>query len=172
MMYETERLYARHLTPDDLDDLAALCADPIAMQYMDDGGTLSWEMCEKWIGICQQKYANRGYGTSAIIEKGTDAFVGFCGVVRPPDHDFDEIIYALAQPYWGKGYATEIASGMLDYVFSISELDKIYATINSKNEASIRMMEKLGMHFEKDVQEDDGQITKFYVIERAVEIGK
>ncbi|QPC82648.1 GNAT family N-acetyltransferase [Phototrophicus methaneseepsis] len=166
MMYETERLYARHLRPEDLDDLAALCADPIAMQYMDDGETLPRDMCAKWIDICQEKYAKRGYGTSAIIEKGSDAFVGFCGVVRPPENDFDEIIYALAQPYWGKGYATEIARGMLDYVFSISQLDKIYATIYSENTASLKVMDKLNMHFEKDELQDDGHITKYYVIER------
>ena len=166
MMFETDRLYARHLGPQDLDSLAELCADPIAMQYMDDGSTLTREQCNGWIGICQVKYDQRGYGTSAIIEKDTDTFVGFCGVVRAPDHDFDEIIYALDQDFWGKGYATEIARGMLDYVFSISELDAIWSTINHDNDASLKIMDKLNMRFDHDAAEDDGGITKYYVITR------
>lgn len=165
MMFETERLYARHMGLQDLDGLAALCADPLAMQYMDDGSTLTREQCDGWIGVCQVKYADRGYGTSAIIEKGTDAYVGFCGVIRAPENDFDEIIYALGQDYWGKGYATEIARGMLDYVFSVSQLDVIWSTINPENEASIKMMDKLNMRYVKDEAHEDG-ITKYYAITR------
>lgn len=164
--FDTQRLQIRHLKPDDLDGLAALCADEIAMQYMDDGETLSREVCEQWIGICQQKYKDRGYGTSGVFEKASSEFVGFCGVIRAPDHDFDEIIYAFAQPYWGKGYATEAARGMLDYVFGISKLDVIYATINAKNIASQKMMSKLNMQFVEDVKEDDSHTTKVYVIKR------
>ena len=104
--FETARLLVRHLTHDDLDDFTALNADTVAMQYMGDGEVLSRETCQKWIGICLEKYAKRGYGTSAVIEKATGNFVGFCGVIRTPENDYDEIIYALAQPYWGKGYAT------------------------------------------------------------------
>jgi RimJ/RimL family protein N-acetyltransferase len=164
--FETERLQVRHLTPDDLDDLAALCGDPVAMQYMDDGETLSREVCQKWINICQKKYKTRGYGTSAMVERSSGKFVGFCGVIRAPDHDFDEIIYALSQPYWGKGYATETARAMLDYVFRISDLDAIYATIDLENLTSQSMMPKLNMAFVEDLTEDDGAITRVYVARR------
>lgn len=166
MLYETDRLIVRHMTPDDLDALADLCADPVAMQYMGDGDTLDRETCAKWIEVIQKKYVDRGYGTSAIVEKSSGKFIGFCGVIRAPDNDFDEIIYALARPYWGKGYATEVARAMLDYVFEISDLDSIYATIHADNVTSQRMMNKLGMHYDKDEPNDDGHITKYYVIER------
>ena len=164
--FETDRLQVRHLTLNDLDDLAALCADPVAMQYMDDGETLSREICEKWIGICQDKYAGRGYGTSGVYEKDSGKFVGICGVVRAPENDYDEIIYALGQPYWGKGYATEVAGAMLDYVFEISELDEIYATIHAENIASQKMMAKLSMPHLKDDTNEDGSITRVYVTRR------
>lgn len=166
LCFVTPRLQVRQLKPDDLDGLAALCADEVAMQYMDDGETLDRETCAKWIEICQDKYHDRGYGTSGVFEKASGAFIGFCGVVRPPENDFDEIIYALAQPYWGKGYATEAARGMLHYVFTVSKLVDIYATIDPRNAASIKMMTKLGMHFVEDRPEDDGSITKVYKIDR------
>lgn len=164
--FETERLVVRHLQASDLDGLAALCGDADAMRYMDDGSTLTRDQCAGWIDICQKKYAQRGYGTSGIFHKEDDAFVGFCGVVRTPDAEYDEIIYALGQPYWGQGYATEVARAMLTYVFGISELDQIYATIHPKNLASQKIMAKLGFDFVEDRREDDGSITKVYVIAR------
>lgn len=164
--FETERLQIRHLQPADLDDLAALCSDPVVMQYMDDGSLLSREQCAGWIDICQQKYASRGYGTSGVFVKPDGRFIGICGVVRAPDHDFDEIIYAFHQSAWGKGYATEAARGMLQYVFSISQLDAIYATIHPDNLTSQKMMSKLDMTFVEDRINEDGSITKVYVIKR------
>jgi len=164
--FETERMQVCHLTPDDIEDLYALCSDPLAMQYMGDGELLTHEQCVEWIDICQKKYRERGYGTSGVYDKTTGEFMGFCGVVRAPDNDFDEIIYALNQPYWGRGYATEVARGMLDYVFEVSELDEIYATIHENNLISQKMMPKLGMTFVEDRLEDDNTITKVYVIKR------
>ena len=168
--FETERLQVRHLTLDDVDDLTALCSDPIAMRYMDDGGLLTREECEGWIKVCFDKYAKRGYGTSGVFERESGAFIGICGVVRPPDNDFDEIIYAFGQAYWGKGYATESAKGMLNYVFEISKLDEIYATIHADNIPSQKMMSKLNMVFVEDRpnddRPDDPAVTKVYVIKR------
>jgi RimJ/RimL family protein N-acetyltransferase len=164
--FETERLRIRGFEFTDLDAFAELCADPIAMQYMGDGETLDRETVERWIGICHKKYAERGYGTSAIVEKDSGKFIGFCGVIRSPENDYDEIIYGFAQNSWGKGYATEAAAAMLDYVFGISELSEIYATIHAKNEASLKMMAKLKMEYEKTVMEEDGHGTAYYLIRR------
>jgi len=166
LCFETKRLQIRHLIPDDLDGLAALCADPVAMQYMGDGDILTREECAGWIETCHKKYADRGYGTSGVFHGETGDFMGFCGVVRTPDSDFDEIIYALAQPYWGKGYATEAASAMLDYVFEISALDAIYSTIHPENTTSQKMMAKLGMDFLEDRPNDDHEYTKVYIKRR------
>jgi len=165
--YETARLRVRHFTARDLDALAALCADTEAMRFMGDGDTLTREQCARWIEVSEGKYRDRGYGTSAVVEKETGAFVGFCGVVRPPEQDFDEIIYALARAHWGKGYATEAARAMLDYVFAVSELDAIYATIHPDNAVSGRVAVKIGMTFLEDRQfEGEDGVTKVYVIRR------
>lgn len=164
--FETERLLVRGFEYSDLDAFAELCADPNAMQYMGDGSTLARETVEKWIGICHEKYEKRGYGTSAVIDKESNEFLGFCGIIRDPNEDFDEIIYAFKQTAWGNGYATEVARAMLDYVFEISDLSEIYATIHHKNAVSIKMMAKLGMEYVKSETEEDGNTTEFYRIQR------
>ncbi len=166
-LFETERLYVRHFEPSDLDDFAALCADTRAMKFVEDGTTLPRHQVERWIDVCQQKYATRGYGTSAVFEKSFNRFLGCCGVVRAPDHDFDELIYVYHVEAWGQGYATEAARGMLKYVFDRSNLDRIYATISPENTLSARVAEKLGFLFEKTEIEDDGLPTDFYVLERS-----
>jgi [ribosomal protein S5]-alanine N-acetyltransferase len=166
--FETERLLVRAISPNDLEAFAALCADPLAMQYMGDGATLDHDTVRRWIDICQTKYQERGYGTSAVVEKVSEKFIGFCGVVRAPENDFDEIVYAISRDYWGKGYATEAAAAMLDYVFRISDLSEIYATIYAQNIASLKMMDKLNMAYVKSVTEADGAQTEYYVIRRGL----
>ena len=165
-IFETERLYVRHFQPDDLDVFAALCIDPVVMRYVGDGETLPREMVSHWIDVCQQKYANRGYGTSAVFEKAGDTFIGYCGVVRAPENDFDELIYVFNVAAWGKGYATEVGRAMLRYVFNISTLDHIYATIYPENLASIKVIEKIGVRFDHTEVDPDGKTVNFYMIER------
>lgn len=87
-------------------------------------------------------------------------------MVRAPGRDFDELIYVYHASSWGKGYATEMGQAMLEYVFSISKLDKICATIHADNKASIKVAQKLGMTFEKRELEKDGTYTLYYVKER------
>ena len=165
-MFATDRLYVRHFNAADLDAFAALCADPRVMRYVDDGTTLPRQEVERWIAVCQQKYADRGYGTSAVFERRTDHFIGYCGVVRAPGNDFDELIYVYHPAVWGNGYATEAGSAMLDYVFRYSTLDRIYATIHPDNRASVKVAEKLGVRFARQVADDDGSPVAFYLLER------
>lgn len=165
-MFETDRLSVRHFQPSDLDAFAALCADPVVMRYVGDGTVLGREGVAEWLDVCQQKYAARGYGTSAVFERATGDFVGYCGVVRAPGNDFDELIYVYHVRRWGQGYATEAGRAMLRYVFEHSALERIYATIYPDNYASVRVAGKLGMHFERQETDEDGPVA-FYVITRS-----
>lgn len=165
-LFETERLLVRHFGPDDLDDFAALCADPEVLRYVGDGTTLTRDEVAHWIRVCGNKYAARGYGTSAVFERATGRFVGYCGVVRAPGNDFDELVYVFDRRAWGKGYAAEAGQAMLGYVFGRSALERIYATIYADNLASQRVAEKLGMRFDKEVTDPGGQRVRFYVAER------
>jgi [ribosomal protein S5]-alanine N-acetyltransferase len=166
ILFETPRLSVRHFQRKDLDDFAALCADPEVMRYVGDGTTLDRAEVDHWIEVCQNKYRDRGYGTSAVFEKTSNTFTGYCGVVRAPEREFDELIYVYHASTWGKGYATEAGQAMLEYVFGLSILNKIYATIHADNEASVKVAQKLGMSFEKRELEPDGTYTLYYLKER------
>jgi len=165
-IFETERLLVRHFRPADLKDFAALCADPRVMRYVGDGSLLPRSEVERWIEVCQHKYADRGYGTSAVFEKATGRFVGYCGVVRAPGNDFDELIYVFHVDAWGSGYATEAATAMIGHVFAHSSLDRIYATIDPDNAPSIKVAEKLGFRLVGLVKDEDQRSIRYYALER------
>jgi [ribosomal protein S5]-alanine N-acetyltransferase len=167
-MFQTARLLVRQFVTSDLDAFAELCADPRVMKYVDDGTTLPRSEVERWIDVCQDKYAARGYGTSAVFEKSSKRFIGYCGVVRAPGNDFDELIYVFHVDAWGKGYATEAARAMLEYVFKHSSLAQIYATVAPENQHSVHVAQKLGFRFEKEELEEDGLPTAYYVLERPI----
>lgn len=163
-MFETERLFVRHFEEGDLDEFAALCADPQVMRHVGDGSTLGRDQVAHWIDVCLQKYTERGYGTSAVFKKATGRFIGYCGVVRAPDKQFDELIYVYNVSAWGKGYATEAGRGMIEYVFSRSTLERIYATIHPNNVGSVKVAEKLGFVFEGTEVDEDGIPESYFVV--------
>ena len=170
-IYQTERLEVRHFQMTDLDNFAALCEDARVMRYVGDGTILDRKEVAAWISICQQKYAARGYGTSAVFRRSDGNFLGYCGVVRAPEQNFDELVYVLHRAAWGQGYATEVAAPMLDYVFSISSLNEIFATIDPMNSPSIRVAEKLGFDYDREEADEIGPIA-YYLMSRRQWLGR
>jgi len=80
--------------------------------------------------------------------------IGYCGLFFFPDIEGQaevEIGYRLARSVWGKGYATEAAKAVRDYAFNVLRLERLIAMIDPSNIASIRVAEKIGMHYEKEV---------------------
>lgn len=146
---ETERLVLRRFTPDDLDDLVALDADPAVMRYITAGrGTPREEVRDgilpAFLGY-YERYA--GYGFWAAIEKSTGSFLGWFHFRplpgAPPDEP--ELGYRLRAVAWGKGYATEGSLALIDCGFAKLGVRRVVASTMVVNEASWRVMEKAGM---------------------------
>jgi hypothetical protein len=90
----------------------------------------------------------------AVIEKTSNELIGYCGLFYYPDvcgQPENEIGYRLARPSWGRGYATEAARAVRDYSFGVLGLLRLIAMIDPQNVASLRVAEKLGMHYENDM---------------------
>ena len=81
VVLETERLVLRHLTADDLDDLAALYRDPEVRRYFPDGTQTREETRAELNWIIDVYYTRYGYGLWATILKETGAFIGRCGLL-------------------------------------------------------------------------------------------
>jgi ribosomal-protein-alanine N-acetyltransferase len=166
-VFETDRLVVRRLRPDDLDDFAALCGDPAVVRYMDDGRPLSREQTQQWIDVSLANYRERGWGCFGVAAKPGDRLIGFAGFARPPERPgVVELIYAFAPDRWGRGYATEVAAAMVAFGFDRGGLTRIEATVDPANDASKRVLTKIGMAYQGRQANDDGTFTDYYAIER------
>jgi RimJ/RimL family protein N-acetyltransferase len=166
-VFETERLVVRRLRPDDLDAFAALTGDPAVARYMDDGRPLSREQTRKWIDVSLANYRERGWGCFGVTTKGEDRLIGFAGFARPPERPgVVELIYAFAPAHWGRGYAAEVARALVAFGFERGGMSWIEATVDPANDASARVLAKIGMAYQGRERNDDGSATDFYAIEQ------
>ena len=127
--------------------------DPDVMHFGDGVQTKEW--VKSWLQNCLERYYQTwGFGPYAVVEKDTQGVIGYCGLFYFPDVGGQpevEVGYRLARSAWGKGYATEAARAVRDFAFATLGIKRLIALIDSSNIASIRVAEKIGMHYEKDV---------------------
>ena len=163
---ETERLKLREFTMDDVNDLAAIFADPIMMQYYPS--TKDKEETKKWIEKNIERYKKYGFGLWAVVRRDNDEFIGDCGItIQDIDgEEKPEIGYHISRDYWGQGYATEAALACKEYAFNVLGMEEIFSKIRSENISSRRVAEKVGMTLQKEYIKEDGNKMVAYSIKK------
>src|SRR5579871_739561 len=146
IVFETLRLIARQIQPDDVEAMLAVYGDAEAMRWVGDGQPLDRAQCEQWVTVTHRNYATRGYGMYALVERQSGAVIGFCGLVHPGGQPEAEIKYALRREFWGQGFATEAAAALLRHGATVHGIDSIIATVAPPHRASQRVLIKAGMH--------------------------
>lgn len=150
---DTERLRLRGWTPEDHAPFAAMCSDPDVMRYIGNGATRTADDTVRSIESFEKAWTERGYGLFAVESKQSGALLGFAGFSWPgflPEVlPSVEIGWRFSKPSWGKGYASEAASAAL--AFGVDELGitDIVSIYQIGNGASERIMQKLGMVFDR-----------------------
>lgn len=163
----TPRLEVRQFVPADAAGLHAVCGDRRTMRYVGDGLVLGLKRCAEWIAESESDYRSRGFGASALFVRGEPALAGYCGIVAARRRADPEIIYALRPEYWGRGLASELVPALLDYGFGACNLARLVATIRPENHASLRVVEKAGMHCAGEELADEGILMLIYALDRA-----
>jgi ribosomal-protein-alanine N-acetyltransferase len=110
---------------------------------------------EAWIATHAPRYAEGRLASFAMTERGSGALVGAIGLHLEPQHNRAELGYWVAKPFWGRGYATEAAEAVIGFGFETLGLNKIHAAHFTKNPASARVIEKVGMAYEGHLREHD-----------------
>src|SRR5262245_8773416 len=148
----TERLILRHFQITDREPMYRIFCDAEVMRFSDGIKTKEW--VDAWLLTCLERYRTWGYGPYAVVEQHSQIVIGYCGLFFFPDIDGraeTEIGYRFARSTWGQGYATEAALAVRDYAFTTLGIKRLIAVIDPSNVASIRVAEKIGMQYEKDV---------------------
>jgi ribosomal-protein-alanine N-acetyltransferase len=161
-MLETDRLSMRWLTERDLDELAALRADSDIMRYI---GEQTREKVSQRLQVYIASYEKFGFGSCGVSLKGQRRLIGWCGLGALEDTGEIEVGYGFEKPYWGQGLATEAAGAWLRYGFEHAGLKRIVAIAMPENIGSWRVMEKLGMKYERDARHYGVDVV-YYAIER------
>ena len=167
-LFETERLRFREIGPNDALGLFRLEQDPIVRRYVGvDKGFATVEDARAFAERYQDVYRKDGYARWAAIERGTEDFLGWCGLRKQPNGDVD-LGYRYRPDTWGKGLATEAARECLRYGFDVLGLEEIVATAMPENVASLRVLEKVGFRFvhEADDHELPGMRLRHFVLTR------
>jgi RimJ/RimL family protein N-acetyltransferase len=152
---ETDRLVLRRWDVDgDLDAYAEICADPEVMKFIGDGTTRNRDQCAEQIVAFERIWNERAFGLFAVDRVDTGELIGFTGLAIP---DFlpeimpaVEIGWRLARAQWGQGFATEAARAALAFGFDRVGLDRIVSVYAVGNDASGNVMQKLGMHLDRE----------------------
>lgn len=143
---ETDRLVLREWRYSDSEPFAAMNADAEVMRYFPN--PLSRKASDAFIRRIMDEIRMKGYGLFAVALKSTGEFIGYVGLHEITfDSDIKgetEIGWRIDKRYWGRGYATEAATAVLDFARAAG-LRRIYSFTAAINTPSERLMQRLNM---------------------------
>jgi [ribosomal protein S5]-alanine N-acetyltransferase len=147
-MIETERLFYRQFTRDDLPWLIEHRAPAAVNRYLGGPEMQSPEALSKRLDFYLNCYETAGLGMGAMGLKDTGELIGSSGLQPLEDTGEIEVGYNLAEKYWRQGYGYECAMGWLGHGFNVLGLERIVAVCHPDNTGSYKIMEKCGMRYE------------------------
>ena len=161
LIFETERLIVRqYVFEKDKENFFRLNADEEVMRYIRPVKTR--EECDAFLKeIIAAAAANPGIGRWAAFEKGSGEFVGSFAIIPLEGTDDIQLGYALLKENWGKGYASELTKGGLEYYFSTTDADHIYAMTEKPNIVSQKVLLKNGFVPDGTRKEGGKELLKF-----------
>ncbi|MCA1222390.1 GNAT family N-acetyltransferase [Streptomyces sp. 8L] len=146
---ETPRLILRRWREEDVAPMAAVNADPEVMRWIRDGGVRDEQRTRDGIHAWESEWESQGFGLFAVEIRSTGELAGFTGLsvpgYMPEVLPAVEVGWRLGRSHWGRGLATEAAAAAVRFAFEERGLERIVSITQVGNDASERIMTKLGM---------------------------
>ncbi len=156
---ETERLRLRWLNENGDDDAAfimELVNEPSWLRFIGDRNVKSLEDARGYIAKGPgSMYKRAGFGLYAVERKEDGVALGMCGLIRRDNLPDVDIGFAFLPRFWGAGYAFESAAAVLKLGREQFGLKRIVAITSIDNDASIKLLERIGLVFEKRIRFGD-----------------
>jgi RimJ/RimL family protein N-acetyltransferase len=155
---ETERLSLRKLSVGDAGFILELLNEPSFLRNIGDRGVRNIDDAIRYIlrGPVDS-YERLGFGLWLVELKDSKVPTGICGLLKRDVLTDVDIGYAFLPRFWSKGYAYESASAVMSYGMNVLGLRRILAVTNQDNAGSIKVLEKLGLKFERMVSLSEGE---------------
>ena len=161
---ETERLVLRRLSAADAEFILELLNQPSFLQYIGDKGVRNTEDAVRYIQTGPQaSYERFGFGLYLVELKDSEVPIGMCGLLKRETLPDVDVGFAFLPAYWSQGYAFEAAAAVMNYGRAALGLRRIVAITTLDNAASIKLLEKIGLRFERLIKlaEDQPEVRLF-----------
>ncbi|MCY9592280.1 N-acetyltransferase [Paenibacillus chitinolyticus] len=150
---ETDRLILRLQTTDNAAFILELLNDPSWLRFIGDRRVRTLDDARAYIlNGPVRMYEQFGFCLYLVERKEDQAPIGICGLIKRESLEDVDIGFAFLPKYWSKGYAYEAASAVMSYGKDTLGLTRIVAITAQENQASERLLEKLGFQLERLIQ--------------------
>lgn len=158
IVLHTERLSLRLMSLDDAEFIVELLNDPAFLHFIGDKGVRTADDARHYISTGPaDSYARHGFGLWVVELKGSGPPIGMCGLLKRESLNDVDIGFAFLPRYRSRGYAFESAAAVMDYARTVLGLGRIVAITNDDNTGSQRVLEKIGMRYDRMIRlSDDG----------------
>lgn len=160
IIFETTRLLVRQFTVDDKENFYRINSHPLVMEYIRP--VKNQEETDHFLKINIEQYGKHPqYGRWAAIEKASGITVGSFALIPIEGSEKMQVGYALMPEYWGKGYATELTLAGLQYIFTETDIQLIYAVTEEPNTGSQNVLFKVGFTPSGSRMEEGKKLLEF-----------
>lgn len=161
---ETPRLRLRWVTAADAAFILELLNDPGWLQYIGDRNVRTLDDARRYIAEkLTASYERHGFGLNLVVEKASDAPTGLCGLIKRDHLEDVDVGFAFLPTYRGGGYASEAGAAVIEHGRTALGITRVVGVTVPGNVASIRVLEKLGLEFERMVMwPGDGEELALY----------
>lgn len=147
---ETERLSLRQLTVDDAQFILTLLNEPSFLRYIGDKQVRTLDDARAYIlNGPVASYERNGFGLYLVELRESYTPIGICGFLKRDELPDPDIGFAFLPAFWGKGFAFEAAAAVLEDGRHRLGIQRMLAITSLDNEASIKLLQRLGLRFDK-----------------------
>ncbi len=165
MVLQTSRLLLRPAGKPDIEPLHRLWTEPGVRRFLWDDEVIPLDGARAVVLASLETWSSRRYGLWTVAPSAGAALVGFCGF-RPAEWaEVPELLFGLSATHWGRGLALEAARAAVTYALETLHATRIVAATDPPNTASVKVLERLGMRFERQGRLQ-GLDTLFFTLER------
>lgn len=160
----TERLTIREFSVDDAPFVLQLLNEPSFLRFIGDKGVRNLDDARQYIlNGPVASYERNGFGLYLVELIDTHTPIGMCGLIKRESLADVDIGFAFLPAFWNKGYALESAWSVFSYGKNVLKLPRIVAITNKDNESSAKLLEKLGLRFDRliDLNGDRNEVKLF-----------
>ena len=153
---ETERLMLRAFTADDADFILTLLNEPSFLRYIGDKKVRKLEDAEQYLlNGPIASYEKNGFGLYCVELKESHTPIGMCGLIKRDQLPEPDIGFAFLPDFWNRGFAFEAATAVMNDARERLGVERVLAITTPDNEASIKLLQRIGLKFERVVKWSD-----------------